>query len=430
MNRPRWLAAALAAVAACGVDPTVKGTPVPVPNPELTWSVSAKSDWTYVIDLWLHDDALVVATEVNVVAYDRASGRPKWTVVPPEDAPGNGRPLFCGASPSVGGNRVALAYGRERQGRIADCTNVAALDLGTGKLVWHTKIASPDEGINGAPRGALLEILGDTLIVGWDAYVITHRMLDGTQVSKVGLIHDSSRPNCEVHDLVAAKDIAYLTARCLGPFVPDQSVAIVGKSGKLKTVKDFTRANAGMTIQTGHLVSTSPTVLLSRDKDNGSVQGAYLTLDPALAISTTIPIRNDLSMEDFGTGVQVTTHPYYRTLVAGQTLVTVSNVYLKKTNTMSAWDLTTGQRRWETSIPNARILTPVAVDGSSIIAATDTPATIRIDIADGSVQSTKDHPGKGVGGTLHSYRFVWADERMYAVRSRNVPVSPSLLALG
>jgi hypothetical protein len=48
------------------------------------------------------------------------------------------------------------------------------------------------------------------------------------------------------------------------------SVGTVDQSGVLRNVKDFTKATAGMTIQTGHFVSTSPPVFLVMDKEKNS----------------------------------------------------------------------------------------------------------------------------------------------------------------
>jgi hypothetical protein len=111
------------------------------------------------------------------------------------------------------------------------------------------------------------------------------------------------------------------------------------------------------------------------DKEK-SGSGAYIVLDSDLAIRTTIPVspQNDLALDDLGTGVEVTTHPYYRTIINDQTLITVTVPYPKKANKLVAYNLTTGQR--------------------------------------------------------HAYRFVWADNRIYGVRSKHVPVTPSLYVLG
>jgi hypothetical protein len=408
-----WL---LVVLASCG-HPAVKGTPVPVPNPKLPWSVQPDqtSDWSHLMEAWLHNDSLVLATDLDVVAYDRSTGKPKWTVKPPANVPG--RPLFCGASPAVSNDRIALVYGNETQNRFAACTTMTLLNLNTGKYEWQTRLGEPDEGINGAPTEAFLDFRTYTLLVGWDAYLGTYRVSDGARLSRHGLHHNSSRPNCLIRDLLSDR----MVGSCLGPNMPDLSVATIDRNGTLGTVRDFTTG-----IDQGRFVSTDPPVLWTMQETKAD----YVVLDSGLRIRHTIP-GAELAMDDLGPGNTVGGHRHHRVLMTGQTLITVTIPYPKKANKLVAYDLTTGQLRWETQVPNASILMPVAIDGSSIltVADTGTATTIRFNITDGSVESVKPHPGNAASKVLHRFRFFWADQRIYAVNRANNHAALALFTL-
>ncbi|CAM3859433.1 hypothetical protein KIPE111705_28445 [Kibdelosporangium persicum] len=216
------------------------------------------------------------------------------------------------------------------------------LDAGTGKLTWHTRIGDPREGINGAPGEAYLDIHGDLLHVGWDAYLAVHRMSDGAQLSKNKLKHDGY--SCAIVSMTGR----HLAAQCLGPDLPDLSVAAVSPEGRLVNVKDHSKATAGLSILSGRFVSTSPPVLWVTDNEAKPASAEYLVLDADFAVKHRIPgTAADLAMDALGPANSVGGIRQHRVLVVGQTLVTVTVPYFGRVNKVVAYDLVTGQRRWE-----------------------------------------------------------------------------------
>ncbi|WP_173137700.1 hypothetical protein [Kibdelosporangium persicum] len=69
--------------------------------------------WYNLVHTWTHQNALIVATDGQVASYDRGTGARQWITEPPGDAPD--APLFCGASPTISGKKIALAYGSARK---------------------------------------------------------------------------------------------------------------------------------------------------------------------------------------------------------------------------------------------------------------------------------------------------------------------------
>ncbi|ONI79452.1 hypothetical protein ALI144C_26980 [Actinosynnema sp. ALI-1.44] len=377
--------------------------------------------WGNLLHAWAYRDSLIVATDGYVISYSRASGAQQWAVEPPTDVAGV--PLFCGATPTVVGGRIALAYGSETHDRFVDCTHAAVVDVDTGKLGWHTAIGDPREGINGAPNEAYLDIHGDLLHVGWDDFLSTHRMSDGVQQSKIALRHDTGR--CSVLSMTSL----HLVARCLGPGLPDLSIASVSATGRLTTVKDHAKATAGLAIMAGRLVSTSPPILWVLDNETAGVAD-YLVLSPTFEVAHRITgTGSDLAMTSLGPPNTEGGIRQFRTLVVDQTLVTVTVPYPGGPNRVVAYDLATGQRRWESHAENARIVMPVAVEGSTVVMAADV-GLIRFSLTDGSVASIIPSPPHDGTSVLEDYRFVWADGRAYAIHNGHSTFLPLIYTMG
>nr|WP_042180845.1 PQQ-binding-like beta-propeller repeat protein [Kibdelosporangium sp. MJ126-NF4]CEL14629.1 hypothetical protein [Kibdelosporangium sp. MJ126-NF4] len=377
--------------------------------------------WGNLLHAWPHRDSLIVATDGYVVSYSRATGAHQWSVEPPADVPGV--PLFCGASPTVGGTAIAMAYGAETHDRFVDCTHVMVLDADTGKPGWHTAIGDPREAINGAPNEAYLDIQGELLHVGWDAFLTTHRMSDGAQQSKIALKHNTSR--CSILSMASL----HVAAQCLGPNLPDLSIASVSANGRLAAVKDHTKATAGLAVLSARFVSTSPPILWVLDNEEAG-NAEYLVLDSAFEVKHRIPgTADELAMSNLGPPNTEGGIRQYRTLVVDQTLITVTVPYPGGPNRVVAYDLTTGQRRWESQAGNARILMPIAADGSTVVMVADV-GLIRFNLTDGTVASTTPvRPNDGTS-LLEDYRFVWADGRAYAIHNGYSKFVPLIYTLG
>ncbi|WP_406859063.1 PQQ-binding-like beta-propeller repeat protein [Streptomyces sp. HUAS MG47] len=86
---------------------------------------------------WLVDDTLVRSRYDAVTAFDARSGDRRWEYAPP------GQDHVCAVSRRTAGSVVLLARGDRGPGG-QGCATVAALDLTTGRELWHVRRAPAD----------------------------------------------------------------------------------------------------------------------------------------------------------------------------------------------------------------------------------------------------------------------------------------------
>lgn len=106
-----------------------------VPTPKVT-------DITSVTGSWLTDTAYVKTGVDKIVGYDLDKGTPLWTV----PLPGH----VCASSRHVGKNNVtAVAFEAKRttaKDKYQPCTEIGAIDLAAGKLLWSKSVTGPNTG--------------------------------------------------------------------------------------------------------------------------------------------------------------------------------------------------------------------------------------------------------------------------------------------
>jgi hypothetical protein len=181
-------------------------------------------------------------------------------------------------------------------------------------------------------------------------------------------------------------------------------------------------------VQATQLISANPLIARVTER-NGTGKGQYVVLDQAFNPTATIPIGPQDNpdapvMADLGTGGSVHRHAYYRVATDGKTLVTVTTPVPDKKNKLVAHDIASGKRAWEAQVESDKIVTPLAIDGSAVVAVSaedlgQGPARlVRVDLAAGKPGELKPGPNGRKDTTLASFRFVWADNRAYAVYSK------------
>ncbi|WP_225822340.1 PQQ-binding-like beta-propeller repeat protein [Streptomyces naphthomycinicus] len=92
---------------------------------------------------WLTDKVYAKSGIAEIVGYDPADGHQLWTLKLPGP--------ICAASSHVGeGGRTAIAFQPKKpaKGSFAGCTQVAAIDLATGKKLWTQSVKSGDYPVN------------------------------------------------------------------------------------------------------------------------------------------------------------------------------------------------------------------------------------------------------------------------------------------
>jgi outer membrane protein assembly factor BamB len=117
-------------------------------------------------------------------------------------------------------------------------------------------------------------------------------------------------------------------------------------------------------------------------------------------------------------------HPYIKAIVGGGMLIAVSYpTGAQSRDRLIAYSLSTGAKRWSASAPGIKMIAPVAVDGSTVLAvgSTDTgmgdPTLVRVSLTSGTVLSSKPRPTgpDAMQDYISKYHFTWSDGRAYAV---------------
>ncbi|WP_331766559.1 protein kinase domain-containing protein [Embleya sp. NBC_00896] len=144
------------AAAASGGDPL---PPIAVEgNRQKTWSAmtqDADLD-SAVVGLWLTTDVLVRIDASGVRAYDPAKGNQRWAVASPVEGM-----VPCSASQgrtATSGGIGVVGYGKAYSDPVV-CEDIAALDIATGRLLWHRSVGRPPGGRR------IAAVAGDTFVV-------------------------------------------------------------------------------------------------------------------------------------------------------------------------------------------------------------------------------------------------------------------------
>ncbi|MFI1717820.1 PQQ-binding-like beta-propeller repeat protein [Streptomyces litmocidini] len=107
---------------------------LPGDSMELAWQAPPDRGATaYGNGDWLVGGTVVRSRFDAVTAFDAGSGKRRWEYVVP------GRDEMCAVSKEADGSVALLAHGEARQGR--GCDTVTALDLTSGRELWHTRRA-------------------------------------------------------------------------------------------------------------------------------------------------------------------------------------------------------------------------------------------------------------------------------------------------
>lgn len=338
------------------------------------------------IGSWLLADAVVRADGSGVHAYDRAGGKPAWSVEPPAAGA-----VPCGLSAGVNQAGLGAVLFRPQADPKSPCTLVAAVDTKTGKTAW-TKTLSDAKGAYSARVG----VTEDKVVAVGDDRALAWESADGKDVWQ----YTGQGKFCTLSGGVSGKTVL-VASSCADSTPADQAVALNTADGKVSWWRGLNNQPKTVTV-----LSAEPSVVLTTgekpETDRVFAWGAGG--DPAAEI----PVAVDGGRLDVAHGTFSATPGVY---FEGRTMVTT----LAPPNgggpvAAVGYDLDTGKRRWKVPSAAKGAVRAVGIDGGSLVLAADErrdqPARLsRFPLAGGQEAVGGNFPA-GTGSLLISGRVL------------------------
>ncbi|MFE7528033.1 PQQ-binding-like beta-propeller repeat protein [Kitasatospora sp. NPDC057542] len=299
------------------------------------------------IGSWLLADVVVRADGSGVHAYDRAGGKPTWSVEPPAAGA-----VPCGLSAGVNQAGLGAALFRPQPDPKSPCTLVAAVDSKTGKTAW-TKTLSDTKGGYSARVG----VTEDKVVAVGDDRVLAWESADGKDVWQ----YTGQGKFCTLSGGVSGKTVL-VASSCADSTPADQAVALNILDGKVGWWRGLNNQPKTVTV-----LSAEPSVVLTTgekpEADRVFAWGAGG--DPAAEI----PVAVDGGRLDVAHGAFSATPGVY---FEGRTMVTT----LAPPNgggpvAAVGYDLDTGKQRWKVPTAAKGAVRAVGIDGGSLVLAAD-----------------------------------------------------------
>jgi outer membrane protein assembly factor BamB len=379
---------------------------------------------------------LVVTTDAGVYAYNRGNGTLLWTVKPP--ASGSTGGAFCGSGQNAVNGKLPVGFGKltDPEHHIVNCTSVGLIDLRSGQILWTQQIPTAAQ-LQADPlgtNGMLTEISGNTVMATWNSVGAAFVAASGHRLWTYAYAS-------EFRDLAAANGTFYGLFAALAPLPGQAPMALDGISPASGDITSRLHMTARMTRTgtpaEGAIVAVSPmTLLISDFSDNDNA--SYLVLDPArrhiaqvIPAGAQFPGNGRHELDAMPVGGNSDSHPYIKAIVGGGMLITVSYpAGAQSRDQLIGYGLSTGVKRWSASRPGVKMIAPVAVDGSTVIAvgSTDTglgnSTLVRVSLTSGKVLSSTPRPTgpDPMQDYINNYHFTWSDGRAYAVDWEQRPI--------
>ncbi|OXM44604.1 hypothetical protein CFP71_40015 [Amycolatopsis thailandensis] len=431
-------AAVVVPIALSGGDPAQEQAAPPASGqpagpPKVKWELSgAKKDvpaYKNGITTWLHEDDLVVVRDKYVAAFTRADGKQRWLV----EAPGG--KVFCGTGVEPAEGKVVLAFGKAKAGsEDGSCDNATVLDLKTGKLGWQVPMAVPQKMQDRVTtvQAVVTQIMGDVVFVTADqGYAALDLATGAIKWTKTFSRKADGEDTCAGHDMMPRDGKAIVVASCLTGDFSVTALQIDPATGNVELEDSV--PHDGYSVSGIGLLSVKPVLAYGSNTE----QGTYFLFDDNLKLKSKIdggkpnsPDELDgVTSQGFGHSTSGTEHHPGAAVVADGVLYTPTRTIGGEVNKLVAVDLNTGRRTWSASVPEGTIQAPIKiVDGLLLaqvgpVSTTGPQRTVKIALADGKVtpfleaqvrNSEQDETGPIPG----FYRYLWADDRVYAVAGR------------
>lgn len=452
----QWLVPALAVVVAAAIVVTIvlsQSSPDAAPaetrpSDDRPSAEPAARDWKVKLNrpdnekglgAWEGDEAVVVAHEGAVTSFAKRDGRQLWRTTPPG---GSGK--FCGAATRVVEDQVAIAYGKELDTqRDAVCAFATVLNVRTGQLGWEQPMNVPQrDSAEQTRKGAALEIMGDVVVIGQDQGTAGLELSTGKQRWAKPVVKPTGDDQGASSILGMRPGKQSLVVSIAG-YLSDPAITFAlldPATGTLGNAVDYS-AKSGERFTNPRLVAADPPVaVVSRG------QGAVLlVMDEKFAKVGVIeagPAGSPDSIQLDGVGVDAVDNrqPGSRILMSGGLLVTVTSIPMNGTNKLVAYDIKSGTRKWAQSVPDGRVIMPLALDGDAVVALVSPAGSqggdqriARFALADGApgavaaYELASDHGGST---TTEQFRYFWRDERLWAVRGQSNKYGMDAFSIG
>ncbi|SDH60874.1 PQQ-like domain-containing protein [Actinokineospora alba] len=390
------------------------------------------------------DKDLIIVTARDVTAIGREDGEVKWFTKAPDIEAAEG--AFCGAgnTPSSD-NKLALTLGlveNKSKPISANCGIVTVIDLKTGELGWSTTVAYAQGAISEKTRGMPVEIVDDVVVATWDFNVFGLDLATGDSKWHVKLKSDpNGKPNCPVNGMLpAGPDSVVVKTTCIQPNGDALfSVAELTAKGTIGRSANITDADAGAPISSMKLLAGSPVVLNVTPKPGPDERMSIVTLDDDWKVQSVIhdergDAKADYVLATVPIGFATTPVGAYqeqsRSLVSGNTMVSLTAPNKGKPNRIVATDLKTGKDLWATEEPALLFMQVLAIEGDKVYALQSAlentkdfdQSVVELDLKDGKVKDKKTteviSPNDGPP-TITFYGFTFKDGRAYGVHFQN-----------
>jgi outer membrane protein assembly factor BamB len=308
----------------------------------VAWTApSDSSSQLTTVGSWASGSTLIRVRVDEAVAYDAATGHPRWTLPIP------GVDVACSASGTSSSGAVGLiSYGQDS----TTCDHVMAVDLATGRTLWSDPVQNP---YSGSPAAGTLAVAGDVGIV------VTDDGLAGVSTQSGAQQWTFAAPaDCAFQQLAASGNSAVALAACESSYYV---VSIDPATGKAAWKYHVPEPSASYQFQ---ILAASPVVVndnLTGPRGTSTVR----VFSPAGAMTSAfsvsgIPLAggtvalNTASTDGFGTPVAV----------ADGMLVGVTNANGGK-DALVGYRLSDGARQWLVNTPDE--VNDAALSGSELV---------------------------------------------------------------
>lgn len=325
-----------------------------LPHPKVT-------DTTVVAGSWVTDKVYVKTGVYEVAGYDLAKGTKVWSI------PLTGQ--VCAASRHMSKDyKTAVAFQDGKptaEDKYPSCTQVGALDLATGKLMWSKSVTSASGG-DEAVRFGEVTLSGSTVAAGGTSGGAAFNLANGAELWKP----KADANNC--YDMGYGGGAALAVVRkCGGYDNPQLTVQALNPA----TGAPLSSYNMPPGVEYASIVSTKPLVVAADVGDtagDGSSISDFFSIDAATG---KLIVRISADADKYAAECGSTEVEQCGSLAVGNNRLYVptedhegSGEY-GDTNEIVAFDLTTGKLVGGRADAGDRYsLTPLRMDGSNVIA--------------------------------------------------------------
>ncbi|WP_203186739.1 PQQ-binding-like beta-propeller repeat protein [Streptomyces pratensis] len=325
-----------------------------LPHPKVT-------DTTLVAGSWVTDKVYVKTGVYEIVGYDLAKGTKLWSI------PLTGQ--VCAASRHMSKDfKTAVVFEEGKataEDKYPSCTQVGALDLATGKLMWSKSVTSTRSGDEPVRFGEIT-LSGSTVAVGGTSGGAAFNLADGAELWKP----KADTNNC--FDMGYGGGEALAVVRRCGSYDDPQLIIQALNPADGAPLSSYTMP-AG--VKYAGVVSTKPLVVAANvgdTADDGSAVSDFFSIDAATG---KLIVRISADSDKYAAECDSTEVEQCSAVAVGNNKLYVPTEEHEgggeygDTNEIVAFDLTTGKLvGGRADAGDKYTLTPLRMDGSNIIA--------------------------------------------------------------